>query len=58
MQAITYWHEYIDHVYACTDKASLQPGQTSNCTMLRDCDEAKRLKDEFLKAEKRELITR
>ena len=58
MQAITYWHEYIDHVYTCQDKASLQPGQTSNCTILRDCPEAKRLKGEFLKAEKRELITR
>ena len=58
MKAIDYWNEYVDHVYACKDKASLQPGHTAHCTILRDCDEAKRLKGEFLKAEKRELITR
>ena len=58
MKAIDYWNEYVDHVYACKDKASLQPGHTAHCTILRDCPEAKRLRDDYLKAEKRELICR
>ena len=51
MKAIDYWGEYMDHVYACTDK-------NGGCTIIKDCQEAKKLNMDFLRAEKRELITR
>ena len=51
MKAIDYWHDYIDHIADC----QLRNG---GCATRHDCDEAKRLRDDYLKAEKRELITR
>ena len=53
MKAIDYWNDYMDHVYACTDK-----NEFGTCTIIKDCEEAKKLNMDFLRAEKRELITR